>query len=50
LDQVVLACLAKQPEARPQSAGELDRRLAEIEVEPWSEEEAGRWWRAHEPV
>jgi hypothetical protein len=50
LDQVVLACLAKKPEDRPQSAAELDRMLSEIEVEPWSEEEATRWWRTHQPA
>jgi serine/threonine-protein kinase len=50
LDQVVLACLAKKPENRPQSAGELDRMLAEIEIDPWSEEEATRWWRTHQPA
>jgi serine/threonine-protein kinase len=50
LDRVVLACLAKRPEDRPQTAGELDRMLSEIEVEPWSEEEATRWWRTHQPA
>jgi serine/threonine-protein kinase len=50
LDRVVLACLAKRPEDRPQSAAELDRMLAEIEIEPWSEEEATRWWRTHQPA
>ncbi|HEV8453627.1 MAG TPA: serine/threonine-protein kinase [Gemmatimonadales bacterium] len=50
LEQVVLACLAKRPEDRPQTATELDRMLAEIEIEPWSEEEATRWWRTHQPA
>jgi serine/threonine-protein kinase len=50
LDRVVLACLAKRPEDRPASAVELDRMLAEIEVGPWSEEEATRWWRTHQPA
>ena len=50
LDQVVLACLAKRPEDRPGERGELDRMLAEIEIEPWSEEEATRWWRSHQPA
>jgi eukaryotic-like serine/threonine-protein kinase len=50
LDRVVLACLAKRPEDRPQSAAELDRMLAEIEIEPWSEAAATRWWRTHQPA
>jgi eukaryotic-like serine/threonine-protein kinase len=50
LDHVVLACLAKRPGDRPASATELDRMLAEIDIEPWSEEEATRWWRAHQPA
>jgi eukaryotic-like serine/threonine-protein kinase len=50
LEQVVLACLAKRPDDRPQTATELDRMLAEIEVEPWSEEEADHWWRTHQPA
>jgi len=50
LDRVVLACLAKKPEDRPQSASELDRMLSEIEIEPWSEEAATQWWRTHQPA
>jgi hypothetical protein len=50
LEAVVLTCLAKRPEGRPQSAAELDRLLAEIEIEPWSEEDATRWWRQHQPA
>ena len=48
LDQVVMACLAKRPEDRPPSATEVDRMLAEVELEPWSEEKATRWWRTHQ--
>jgi serine/threonine-protein kinase len=50
LDRVVLACLAKKPEDRPRSATELDRMLAEIEIEPWSEEAATQWWQTHQPA
>jgi serine/threonine-protein kinase len=49
LDRAVLACLMKNPEDRP-TAADLDRMLAEIEIEPWSEEDATRWWRARQPA
>ena len=49
LEHAVLACLAKQPDARPQSALELDRLLAEVAIEPWNQEEATRWWTTHRP-
>jgi eukaryotic-like serine/threonine-protein kinase len=48
LDGIVLACLAKKPEDRPASATELDHMLANIELEPWSEEAATQWWRTHQ--
>jgi eukaryotic-like serine/threonine-protein kinase len=50
LERLVLACLEKRPEDRPQTAGELDRMLAAVEIEPWSEEDATRWWRMHQPA
>jgi serine/threonine protein kinase len=49
-ERVVLACLAKRREDRPQTAAELDRMLGEVETEPWSEEEATRWWTTHQPA
>jgi serine/threonine-protein kinase len=45
LDQVILACLAKKPEGRPRTAGELARSLAAIQVEPWTQEQAIQWWQ-----
>ncbi|MFL5404010.1 MAG: serine/threonine-protein kinase [Gemmatimonadales bacterium] len=50
IDRAVLACLAKRPEDRPASATELDRMLADIEIAPWSEEAATRWWKTHQPA
>ncbi|HWN19206.1 MAG TPA: serine/threonine-protein kinase [Gemmatimonadales bacterium] len=47
LDRVILACLAKKPKDRPATATELDRLLAEIEVDPWTEQQAERWWSLH---
>jgi eukaryotic-like serine/threonine-protein kinase len=47
LDRLVLRCLAKDPARRPQSAAKLARALAEIDVEPWSDEQADAWWSAN---
>ncbi|HEX5962709.1 MAG TPA: serine/threonine-protein kinase [Gemmatimonadales bacterium] len=50
LDGVILACLAKFPEERPQSAAELSRMLAVAMPSPaWTEELAHRWWDRHHP-
>jgi eukaryotic-like serine/threonine-protein kinase len=48
LERLVLACLAKAPADRPESARELDRLLAEVSIEPWGEEQARRWWTARD--
>jgi len=51
LDEVILACLAKHPDQRPQSAAELGRRLvaALAESERWTEDRAEHWWQRHRP-
>lgn len=44
LERIVLACLAKRPEGRPSSAGELGRALSAVAIDPWTQEDAKRWW------
>jgi serine/threonine-protein kinase len=46
LEAIVLACLAKDPGARPASAGILAEELAEL-GEAWSKAESEVWWREH---
>ena len=51
LDELVLACLAKSPEARPASAQELRERLESIDVgERWTAADARSWWADEAPA
>ena len=51
LEALVLACLAKDREHRPQSARDLLARLDGVVLrEPWTEERAREWWRMHMPA
>jgi eukaryotic-like serine/threonine-protein kinase len=49
LERLVLACLAKKPEERPQNARQLAQSLDTIDGMTWSEEDAVRWWSGHHP-
>ena len=50
LDALLLACLAKDPNERPQTAAELSLRLEAIPTDgPWNEARASRWWDTHRP-
>ena len=44
LERIVLSCLAKDRDARPQSATALARTLEAAPVARWTEEEARTWW------
>jgi eukaryotic-like serine/threonine-protein kinase len=50
LDAIVLACLAKKPEDRPQTIEELQQRLNEIPLAAlWNQQRALGWWSVHVP-
>ena len=50
LDALVLDLLAKDPADRPAGAAEVAHRLAAIPLpDPWTQDRAERWWRAHLP-
>jgi serine/threonine-protein kinase len=50
LEEIVLACLEKEPEKRPQSALELFGQLDEVILETtWNLERAESWWQKHTP-
>lgn len=51
LDDLVLCCLAKAADDRPQSARELSRRLAAIRLpQAWTDARAHEWWDTHNPA
>jgi serine/threonine-protein kinase len=45
LDYILLQCLSKDPNDRPQTMRELAERLAAVPLpEPWTQERARLWW------
>ena len=50
LDDLILACLQKDPALRPQNAGELlSMAYGCTCVDTWGQEEARQWWQTHLP-
>ncbi|MCZ6918532.1 MAG: serine/threonine-protein kinase [Gemmatimonadetes bacterium] len=49
LEDIVLACLAKDPDHRPQTAKALSKMLEWIELDmPWTDEAEEQWWAERE--
>jgi len=50
LEKIILACLEKNPDDRPQSAADLDKLLQTCPIEKqWNNEKAATWWDLHLP-
>ncbi len=48
LQEIIMRCLAKNPDERPRSAEELEQALAECVVpDTWTAGQAEEWWRTH---
>jgi serine/threonine-protein kinase len=48
LEKIIMSCLAKNPNKRPQSAGEVMELLRALSFPtPWSDERASLWWKTH---
>jgi serine/threonine-protein kinase len=46
LDEVIMRCLQKRPEDRPQTADELAAALREVPLPPWTRDQAIAWWQS----
>lgn len=50
LETIILSCLEKKLDDRPQSASELDKLLATCPMDSqWNNEKAVSWWNLHSP-
>jgi serine/threonine-protein kinase len=51
LGELIMDCLAKNPDERPESVRAVQMTLASIEFKkPWSVERAAAWWDLHLPA
>jgi serine/threonine protein kinase len=49
LERIVMQCLAKRPEERPQTTLELSNMLKELGIESdWTPDRAIQWWNEHD--
>ncbi len=50
LERIILSCLEKDPDDRPQNMRDLSQQLAASDIErSWTQERAESWWKLHVP-
>jgi serine/threonine-protein kinase len=49
LERLVLACLEKDPQRRPQTADVMAAALADVHTHAWTQDDARQWWHQHWP-
>jgi serine/threonine-protein kinase len=51
LEEIILSCLQKDPDDRPQDVDQLDRALRSVPLrERWGARRAREWWLVHRPT
>ncbi len=51
LEEIILSCLEKDPDNRPQNVDDLDENLGAVPLdELWSKQRAREWWSVHRPT
>ncbi len=50
LEAVILQCMQKDPDARPQTGSALRASLLPIAAKSWDGERARLWWEKHRPL
>ncbi len=50
MDQLILDCLEKRPDDRPQSVAEVQAQLTDLVTDAWTPARADAWWESHVPL